>query len=86
MSIFEVILNEGRGTVEAVNYLSAKEQFKWLLTHKECFCEKHCEEYYKDYSVIMNPLDNSCKTVFPKGVLVTPSDSSGGLGCIKYIG
>ena len=46
----EVIFKDTiRGTVDAVNQLSAEAQFKWLLEHKECFCKKHCDIYYKDY-------------------------------------
>ena len=43
----EVIFKDSiRGTVDAVNQLSAEAQFKWLLEHKECFCKKHCDIYY----------------------------------------
>ena len=84
MSMFKVVLNEGKGTVEAVNYSSAEIQFKWLLAHKECFCKGHCIGYYRDYGVIMNPLNNECLTPLnPTGGLSTPLDSSWGM---RYIG
>lgn len=81
----EVIFKDTiRGTVDAVNQLSAEAQFKWLLEHKECFCKKHCDIYYKDYSVTMNSLHSECiNPVNPTGVLSTPLDSSGGM---RYIG
>ena len=84
----EVVFNNTiRGTVNAVNQLSAESQFKWLIENKECFCKKHCDEYYKDYSVTMNPLHSECLNPGnPTGGLTTPLDSSGGLVGTKYIG
>lgn len=89
MSMFKVITNVGKGTVEAVNYKSAEHQFKWLINNKTCFCKEHCAEYNKDYSVIMNPIHNEClspDSLLPKGVLVTPLEGGGGLVGTKYIG
>lgn len=87
--MYEVIFNQTiRGTVHAVNQLSAEAQFKWLIENKECFCKKHCDEYYKDYSVTMNPLHSECLNppVVPKGLLVTPLVGSGGVEGTKYVG
>ena len=90
MSIFEIVTDEGQGIVHAVNYSSAEAQFKWLMSHHTCFCEKHCDEYNKKYSVIMSPLNSTCLnegfSLLPKGVLVTPLEGGGGLVGTKYIG
>ena len=75
-----------KGKVNAVNQLSAESQFEWLIKNKTCFCKEHCNEYDKDYSVIMNPFHDKCilplqvsGSLLPKGVLATPLEGGGGL-------